>query len=149
MPVSEIAGEWAGEQPINHACAAAQRFLCRANQDKGEILLDRLQVDPQIEGTASGLANDWYLRPTVQKKTSRVDGSIGTERETDLASEFAGDISLHALSRIRTEADGGDDVEPARFVLHSRECFGAAPAKGGGQPREEPGRTSTGYRLPA
>jgi hypothetical protein len=148
MPVSEIAGEWAGEQPINHACAAAQRFLCRANQDKGETLLDRLQVDPQIEGTASGLANDWYLRPTIEKKAASVDGSIGTERETDLASEFARDISLHALSRIRTEADGGDNGEAAGLALSGREGLGAAPAERGDQPRNEPGRTNAGHGLP-
>jgi len=148
MPVSEIAGEWAGEQPINHACAAAQRFLCRANQDKGETLLDRLQVDPQIEGTASGLANDWYLRPTVEKKTSRVDGSIWPETETHLATQLSWNISLHAFSGIRTEADAGDNGEAAGLSLSGGACLGAAPAERGGQPREEPGRTSTGYRLP-
>jgi len=148
MPIAEIAGEWAGEIPIDRARASVQGLLCRPDQDKGQTLLDRLEISAQVDGTAGRLANDRNLRSTVEKKASSVDGSIGTERETDLASEFARDISLHALSRIRTEADGGDDVEAARFVLHSRQCFGAAPAEGCGQPREEPGRTSTGYRLP-
>jgi len=148
MPISEIAGEWAGEIPIDRASASVQGLLCRPDQDKGQTLLDRLEISAQVDGTAGRLANDRNLGSTVEKKASSVDGSIGTERETDLASEFARDISLHALSRIRTEADGGDDVEAARLVLHGRECFGAAPTEGGGQPREEPGRTSTGYRLP-
>ena len=46
MPISEIAGERAGQQPIDRACAAAQRLLCRPDQDKGQTLLDRLEVGP-------------------------------------------------------------------------------------------------------
>jgi hypothetical protein len=67
MPIAEIAGEWAGEIPINRARAAVQWLLCRPDQDKGQPLLDGLEIGSQIEGTAGRLANNRYLRPTVEK----------------------------------------------------------------------------------
>jgi hypothetical protein len=125
-----------------------QGLLCRPDQDKSQTLLDRLEISAQVDGTAGRLANDRNLRSTIKKKAASVDGSIGTERETDLASEFARDISLHALSRIRTEADGGDNGEAAGLALSGREGLGAAPAERGDQPRKEPGRTNAGHGLP-
>jgi hypothetical protein len=85
MPITEIAGERAGQQPIDRACAAGQRLLCRPDQDKGQALLEHREVGPQIDGAAGGLANERHLRPTVEKKASRVNGTIRTESETELA----------------------------------------------------------------
>ena len=113
MPIAEIAGERSGQEPINRTCAAIQRFLCRPDQDKSQTLLDHLEVGPQIDGATSSLSHDRHLRSTVEKQAPGVDGSIGTESEADFASQFARDIGLHALRGIRTEADGGDDVEAA------------------------------------
>jgi hypothetical protein len=148
VPVAEIPGERAGQQPIDRAGAAAQRFLRRADQNKSQALLDRLEVDAQIDGSTGGLSNDRRLRPTFEKQSSSVDGSVPTESKSDLASQLAGDIRLHALSRIRTEADSGDDGEVARLVLSDRECLGATPAEGGCQPGDESGPTNTGDGSP-
>jgi hypothetical protein len=149
MPVAEIAGARTCEIPIDHPGAAAQGLLCRPDQDQRQPLLDCLEIGAQVDGATGRLANDRDLRSTVEQKLPRIDGSIRTEREADFASKFAGNIGLHALGRIRTEADSGDDVEAARFALHGRQGLGVAPAEGGGQPREEPGRTDAGYGLPA
>jgi hypothetical protein len=123
-------------------------LLCRPDQDKGQPLLDGLEIGSQIEGTAGRLANNRYLRPTVEKKTPRVDGSIWSESETDLASQLARDISLHAFSGIRTEADGGNHGETACLFLSGRECRGAAAAERGDHPRKQPSRTDAGHGLP-
>ena len=44
MPIAEVAGERAGEVPIDRACAAAQWLLCRPDQDQGQSLLDCLEI---------------------------------------------------------------------------------------------------------
>jgi len=149
MPIAEIAGEWAGQQSIDPTCAASQRLLCRPDQDKGQTLLDRLEVGPKIDGAAGGLSHDRHLWTTVEKQASRVDGAIGTETEPEFAAQFTRHIGLHALGGIRAEPDGGDDRETACLALRGRECLRAAPTESGGQPREEPGRTDSSHGLSA
>jgi hypothetical protein len=85
MPITEIAGERAGQQPIDRASAAAQRFLGRPDQDQGQPLLVHPEVGPQIDGAAGRLADDRDLWSTIELKASLIDGAIATERETDLA----------------------------------------------------------------
>jgi hypothetical protein len=48
VPIPEIAGQRTGQHPIDRAGTAAHRFLRRADQDKGQTLLDRLEVGAQI-----------------------------------------------------------------------------------------------------
>jgi hypothetical protein len=148
VPIAEIARERTGQQSIDRACAATQGLLCCPDQDKGQTLLDRLEVGPQIDGTAGDLSYDRDLRPAVKKKASRIDDSIRTDSETDLASELARDIGLHALSSIGTKPNSGDNGETACPVLGSGVRLGAAPAESSDQPREEPSRTNAGHSLP-
>jgi hypothetical protein len=66
MPIAEVAGERAGEVPIDRACAAVQWLLCRPDQDQGQSLLDCLEIGAQVDGATRGLTNDRDLRSPVE-----------------------------------------------------------------------------------
>jgi hypothetical protein len=139
VPVAEIAGERTGQHPIDRARAATQRFLRRADQDQGQALLNRLEVDAQVESAAEGLSNDRRLRSTVEQKAPRVDRSIPTEGKTDLTAQLAGDIGC-----MRSVAFG-----PRRTVATTARRHVSPCGAGSASERARPKAVASPARIPA